>query len=592
MARHFWTAFVLFIVLAVGSRSNGQPAPLSARTGGMLAGDTTLHRVYRVQNLNGDSDADDLGETSIFFDSTNQSGIGATAGSVFTIFQSVCGAVFIGEGDTDRVYRLVDVNGDGDAQDVGEATVWFGAGNAAGVMLPTPNGIFQDASGATYISNAGVSAAPADFVVRTIDLNGDGDALDAGESSVWLDLSGLQTTTSSPFEIAFIGNAAYISDLFGANPDVVWRAEDVNNNGTIEADELNVFIDDNNAFGVPVAIPMTTDGTSLYVIESTSSVNPQRLFRLTDLNDSHTIEQASEAVEVWNENFLPPGLPVLANVFSIAVGPGGEIAITSNGTDSQDNIFRLVDLNGDGDFMDAGETQDWLTADGTDFPETLRSVQYMLPTPTAVNIAAANPPRAADNPYSPGDPLRDVLDTGTDNTLTAGIGGAGTADQGSVMYATISVTFSAAPSPPLVPCTISVACTDLQGNGDADCPHITAVAGSGSGPYQLTLSAVIPPRECTTLTFAGTVAGEKLQYQSLPGDVDLNANVNTVDLLWLVQRLNDGTANLTANLARYNINRSTESPPVNTTDLLRLVQLLNGVNTTQVFNGATVAPCP
>jgi hypothetical protein len=97
---------------------------------------------------------------------------------------------------------------------------------------------------------------------------------------------------------------------------------------------------------------------------------------------------------------------------------------------------------------------------------------------------------------------------------------------------------------------------------------------------------------CTTLTFAGTNAGQKLQYQFLPGDTDLNSNVNTVDLLWLVQRLNDGTANQTANFARYNINRSTESPPVNTTDLLRLVQLLNGVNTTQVFNGASVAACP
>jgi hypothetical protein len=59
-----------------------------------------------------------------------------------------------------------------------------------------------------------------------------------------------------------------------------------------------------------------------------------------------------------------------------------------------------------------------------------------------------------------------------------------------------------------------------------------------------------------------------------------------------VQRLNDGTANLPGNYARYNLNRSGESPPVNTADLLRLVQLLNGVNTTQVFNGASVAACP
>jgi hypothetical protein len=72
----------------------------------------------------------------------------------------------------------------------------------------------------------------------------------------------------------------------------------------------------------------------------------------------------------------------------------------------------------------------------------------------------------------------------------------------------------------------------------------------------------------------------------------LNGSVNTVDLLWLVQRLNDGTANQAANLARYNVDRSTGASPVNTGDLLRLVQLLNGVNTVQPFNGAPVAACP
>ncbi|HEY3242770.1 MAG TPA: dockerin type I domain-containing protein [Phycisphaerae bacterium] len=85
------------------------------------------------------------------------------------------------------------------------------------------------------------------------------------------------------------------------------------------------------------------------------------------------------------------------------------------------------------------------------------------------------------------------------------------------------------------------------------------------------------------------MTGQKLQYQSLPGDVNLDGTSNTVDLLALVTALNNGSANLSDNLARYNIDRM---GGVNTQDLLRLVQLLNGVNTTQVFNGATVAPCP
>jgi hypothetical protein len=53
-------------------------------------------------------------------------------------------------------------------------------------------------------------------------------------------------------------------------------------------------------------------------------------------------------------------------------------------------------------------------------------------------------------------------------------------------------------------------------------------------------------------------------------------------------------ANLPANLARFNINRSSEAGGnhVNTQDFLREIQLLNGTNATHVFNGATVAACP
>jgi hypothetical protein len=204
----------------------------------------------------------------------------------------------------------------------------------------------------------------------------------------------------------------------------------------------------------------------------------------------------------------------------------------------------------------------------------------------AVNIASANPPTAAANPYAPGLAFRDVLHTGTTSALTAGIGGAGTQPQGGINYAPISVTFSGTPSPAPAPGNVSISCTG------GICPSVTSVSGSGAGPYTIGLSGVIPPLQCTTLTFAGTSPGQKLQYQFLPGDVNLGGTSNTQDLLGLIQALNNGAANQPANLARYNINRSTGASPVNTQDLLRLVQLLNGVNTTQVFNGATVAPCP
>jgi hypothetical protein len=80
-----------------------------------------------------------------------------------------------------------------------------------------------------------------------------------------------------------------------------------------------------------------------------------------------------------------------------------------------------------------------------------------------------------------------------------------------------------------------------------------------------------------------------LRYEYLPGDVGMDGFANTSDLLALVQGLQSSVANLSANLARYDVNRS---GIVNTADLLRLVQLLNGVNTTRIWNGAAIVPCP
>ncbi len=572
----------------VAATSLAQPIPPELRTGGMLVSDQGLDAVYRLVELSGDDDADDPGEVTVYFDATNQSGIGATTASVFSIFASACGEVFIADGDSDRVYRLVDRNGDGEAQDVGEATIWFSSANAAGLTLPTPNGVTQDAAGATYITNAGTGALPADYVLRTIDLNGDGDAEDVGEASVWIDLTALQTSSSSAFDIVFAGDVAYLTDLLGGDPDVVHRAEDADGSGAIEADELTTFIDDNNAFGVPVGIPLASDGLSLYVAENTPSVNPQTVYRLTDLNSSGTIDMATEVEVVWSEELVPAPLE-LNTLFAIAVGPGAELALTSSGSDAQDNIFRLVDLTADGDFLDEGETLAWVTGNGAAFAEQARSVQYMLP-PTAVGIVSANPPLIS--PYFPSGSFMDVLDTGTGPVLTAGIGGEGTLPQGGIEYAPITVTFTAAPSPAPAPCTIAVSCTDIRGNGDGDCPQVTDVTGTGAGPYQISLSHPIPARECTTLTFLGVDPEQRIQYRSLPGDSNLGGQTNTQDLLTLVSDLNSGAALNPNNYARYNINRSTGVNPVNTQDLLRMIQLLNGVLTTQVFNQASVAVCP
>jgi hypothetical protein len=97
-----------------------------------------------------------------------------------------------------------------------------------------------------------------------------------------------------------------------------------------------------------------------------------------------------------------------------------------------------------------------------------------------------------------------------------------------------------------------------------------------------------------TFIFTGNAAGQRLHYYSNPGNLNLDSfGSTTQDVLFLIQNINDGSANLPENLARFNVNRSHLQPPhVNTQDVLRVVQLLNGVNTTQVFNGTHAAACP
>jgi hypothetical protein len=212
----------------------------------------------------------------------------------------------------------------------------------------------------------------------------------------------------------------------------------------------------------------------------------------------------------------------------------------------------------------------------TDYDARAASITAAAVGTSAVTLAGANPPNNFIDP----------LQTGTTAALTQGVGAAGTPNEGPVVYAPITATFSGAIEPIPTPCNIDISCTG------GDCPVVTAVTvpEGAANTYQIHLSQAIPPGHCTTLTFAGTAPGVKLQYRARPGDDNRDGSSNTQDLLAIVTALNNGTANLPANLSQYDDNRD---GAVNTQDLLRKVQLLNGVNTTAVWALAPPTPaCP
>ena len=370
---HYVSAFVIVTGILFTVTTLADKPPLDKRVGGLLVSDQSLDGIYLTRDLNGDGDADDPDEVSEYFRMEPNS----IPPGVTTLFQSENGPVFFADPEMDGVFRLQDLNHDCDAMDPNEFTPWFTSANAGGLQITVPGGVWEDADGAVYILNAGSVATPVDAIYRTVDLNGDGDAEDVDEGTVWMDIQTL-VTDSAAFELVFMKDAAYWADSMGGGSDAIMRAEDLNGDGQIGTGEFNIFVDEASGFGIGIFSALATDGNSLYVIDLSGS--PQTLFRLTDLNDSGTIDDSSEVEEVWDEACVPAGFDMSAT-FSMAIGPHKELAVTSNGTDTgnRDNIFRLVDLDGDGLYTSEGETIIWAQGNGEDtFVERARAVEYIL----------------------------------------------------------------------------------------------------------------------------------------------------------------------------------------------------------------------
>ncbi|MCC6949903.1 MAG: hypothetical protein IT433_00505 [Phycisphaerales bacterium] len=357
-----------------------QPVPRTSYNRDVFVSDTGLDTVYLCRDLNGDGDANDPGEAKVFFDNSNAVFFSG-AGAVFTIGVAADGRVFVGDGDTDSLYALRDLNDDGDANDEGEAALFFAT---ASTLQPfqTPGGVAFGPDGVVYASTAGAGATlTADYVYRLRDLNADGDADDPFEYSVYIDLGAL-VAGSSCFDLAASGNKLFLVDTRGGAEDVIFVAEDTDSSGTIEAGELREFYSTARLLGPAIGLGIGVDGDDVYVVDSASSIPVQKVWRLHDVDGSGLIDQTSEVTEVWSEAMVPAGV-TLGSAFDLAVGPPGVLGLVSSGTDLQDNVLVMTDLNADGDFMDVGETSALVVGNGAGlFADNARAVSFGV-TPVA-----------------------------------------------------------------------------------------------------------------------------------------------------------------------------------------------------------------
>lgn len=281
----------------------------SVQTGPVLdcyVTDSGVDTVWRLSDLNLDGDFQDAGEVAVFYDED----IGSlTLGNNNSVAVADDGVVFISDTSSDQVIALVDLDGDGTAHAIGEHTVFFDgdpAINADGIAMESPSNISVLRDGRILVADANNGSGGNDQILILEDQNGDSDANDAGEVTVFL-----------------------LQPNFGSVADYI-----------------------------PNAIDALPNGDLLYLEGSSNGTLPKGLWRLSDTDDNGVIDLGSE----FTVYFVPPILGSTEFMWDFGVQPDGTVYVADTGNDV---IWKMLDINGDGGIDNTFELTQYWTAPGT-----------------------------------------------------------------------------------------------------------------------------------------------------------------------------------------------------------------------------------
>ena len=290
---------------AVGSISlTNNPCIGVAPDGTVYLGYSSVDIILSMRDENGDGDAHDPGEHRVFFDDSNPAGIAMA--SIQSLHVDLLGRVFLaiansGSTGLDMIVRLEDLNGDGDALDAGEAVDYHtvpGGTTSTGASIPTELAAGPDLN--LYYTEAGVNGPIAKGVYRLADTNADGDCNDPGERSLFWDTSSIGAASPFHWGMAIASDGRFFLSDHSSN-ETVWTARDDNNNGTIEPNEQSVYYQTSASTWWDVVL--RDDGSILLCEDQT----PDRLVLLTDLNQDGDALDPGEAVEVYNDTLAANG---------------------------------------------------------------------------------------------------------------------------------------------------------------------------------------------------------------------------------------------------------------------------------------------
>ncbi|MEM7262504.1 MAG: hypothetical protein AAF488_10980 [Planctomycetota bacterium] len=346
------TLLVLFATLSahVGAQAPlVTPLPQPAAAEALYAIDATTGTVYLLRDLNGDGNANGVGEVSVFFDDTSaEVALHPVAPQALAVGPD--GTVYVGDAGADRILALSDLNADGDALDTGEALIFYDDLSLIEAPFETVGEISVAADGVVIVTDLGGGAHDDRTIIRLQDNDGDGYCEGELECLLLYSFtmtSGIEIARPAGLAIAPDGSL-FVSDLVS---DSLYRLVDTIGNEDLDANDVDEQISSyvpSPSSVVPNVIEHLemTSGGALFGSDGPES----SVYRWFDANADGVFQEA-EAVEYWSPD-------------SAGVLPGSPRGLDS--TDAPElwvadaafpaRVIRLVDADLDGNANDLGDS--------------------------------------------------------------------------------------------------------------------------------------------------------------------------------------------------------------------------------------------
>lgn len=141
--------------------------------------------IYRLPDLTGDGDFQDAGEiTDYVTDGAFGAGNGPYSPQEIVFDDAGVGYLRNSSANLQGIFRFEDLDSSGRADDAGEFTPWLDATNASGLTVSAGFSLEPDRARPRALYTLQIASGGVDQLIRAQDANGDGDANDAGEAVV------------------------------------------------------------------------------------------------------------------------------------------------------------------------------------------------------------------------------------------------------------------------------------------------------------------------------------------------------------------------------------------------------------------------